>query len=325
MHESSQRGRSKAVFMLLSVCVLWGATFPLMKAVSLRAQTTRELSTWFVASSALSLRFTVAALLLVCFGQRSATSKELIQGVGLGVFTAVGLLFQMDGLNFTEASTSAFLTQAYVVIIPIGSALAARRLPSFRLSVAVLTMLVGMGVLSRFDWQQLRLGRGESETLLAASLFSVQILWLGKKSFVQNRALAVSLVSFTTMALVLLPVACLSAHDISDVYVAFGSLEALTLLGVLALPCTLLAYHLMNRYQPQVDASEAGIVYGAEPLFASFFALFLPALLARFCGIDYPNETLTSRLLVGGALIVLANVILQLPNVRRAQASPHVP
>jgi drug/metabolite transporter (DMT)-like permease len=81
---------------------------------------------------------------------------------------------------------------------------------------------------------------------------------------------------------------------------------------VLSVPCTVIAFSMMNRYQPDVSASEAGIIYGAEPLFASVFALFLPAFFAHWAGVEYANEQLTSRLLIGGGLVILANVLLQI-------------
>ena len=40
--------------------------------------------------------------------------------------------------------------------------------------------------------------------------------------------------------------------------------------------------------------------------------LILPALLSAWAGIHYPNETATWTLLVGGGLITVANVLLQL-------------
>jgi hypothetical protein len=67
----------------------------------------------------------------------------------------------------------------------------------------------------------------------------------------------------------------------------------------------------MNKWQPFVPATEAAIIYGAEPVFASIFALFLPAIISRFTRIDYANETITSRLLLGGILIIAANLLLQ--------------
>ncbi|HNW40846.1 MAG TPA: hypothetical protein PKN08_02980, partial [Opitutaceae bacterium] len=61
-----------------------------------------------------------------------------------------------------------------------------------------------------------------------------------------------------------------------------------------------------------------GLIYCFEPIFASLFALALPAMLSRWCGIAYANETVTWSLLGGGALITLANALLHL----RAPASP---
>jgi photosystem II stability/assembly factor-like uncharacterized protein len=65
-----------------------------------------------------------------------------------------------------------------------------------------------------------------------------------------------------------------------------------------------------GRWQPSVDATTAGIVYCTEPLFATLFALFLPAILARFHGITYANEIATTHLLIGGSLAVGANTTL---------------
>ena len=40
---------------------------------------------------------------------------------------------------------------------------------------------------------------------------------------------------------------------------------------------------------------------------------FLPSLLARTAGVAYANEIVTTTLLGGGALIVAANLLIQLP------------
>ncbi|MES1194947.1 MAG: hypothetical protein ABUL65_03560, partial [Opitutus sp.] len=84
--------------------------------------------------------------------------------------------------------------------------------------------------------------------------------------------------------------------------------------GTLALTvfCTLGSFVLMNTWQPKITATEAGLIYCVEPLFASVLALFLPALFSAWGGFDYPNEQLTWHLLVGGGLITVANVLIQL-------------
>jgi drug/metabolite transporter (DMT)-like permease len=79
----------------------------------------------------------------------------------------------------------------------------------------------------------------------------------------------------------------------------------------LTLFCTLGAFTLMNTWQPKITATEAGLIYCVEPVFASLMALYLPGLFSAWAGFDYPNERATFNLLVGGGLITLANVLLQ--------------
>jgi drug/metabolite transporter (DMT)-like permease len=94
----------------------------------------------------------------------------------------------------------------------------------------------------------------------------------------------------------------------------------------LALFCTIGAYSLMNHWQPRITATEAGLIYCIEPIFGSVFALFLPGLFSILAGIAYPNELLTPTLLIGGGLITIANVILQLrPPVKGLDSPPATP
>jgi hypothetical protein len=80
---------------------------------------------------------------------------------------------------------------------------------------------------------------------------------------------------------------------------------------VLIFLCTMIAFVLMNHWQPYLPAPEAAVIYAAEPVFASLFALFLPAWLSKLIGLSYANEQLTLSLLVGGGLITFANVLIQ--------------
>ena len=112
------------------------------------------------------------------------------------------------------------------------------------------------------------------------------------------------------------------AHRASDVLVLVSTGPMAALLAALTLACSLLAFLMMNRWQPFVDATTAGIVYCTEPLFATLFALFLPALLARGMGIGYANETATPHLLLGGSLITVANLLIALqPEPPAAQSA----
>ncbi|MEO7034029.1 MAG: hypothetical protein ABI548_09105 [Polyangiaceae bacterium] len=310
---SEQPSRVRALLLLVCTCALWGLSFPVMKALGLHLSARAPgISTWFVAATTVAIRFASGALMLGVSGLPRPTAAELRQGLILGVFSAAGMLLQMDALNFSPASTSAFLTQGYIVILPVVGALTARTLPRAKTVLCILASTSGLFVLSGFDWVHLRLGRGETETLLAACAFAVQILSLDAQRFRGNRARVVTVVMFACVATLSAPLALGTMRRWSEVGLLFGTPFSLCMVFVLSVPCTVIAFSLMNRYQPAVSASEAGIIYGAEPLFASLLALFLPMSFATWAGVQYENEQLTLRLLVGGGLVIAANVLLQL-------------
>jgi drug/metabolite transporter (DMT)-like permease len=270
------------------------------------------ISTWFVAATTVVVRFGSGVVVLAIAGLVRPTASEVKQAVTLGVFSGAGMLLQMDALSFSSASTSAFLTQGYIVILPVVAALTARALPRLKTVICVLVSATGLAVLSGFDWVSLRLGRGETETLMAACTFAVQILCLDSKAYRGNRPRAVTPIMFACTTALLVPVALWTMHGVSEARLLFATPLSLLVVFVLSVPCTVIAFSMMNRYQPEVSASEAGIIYGAEPLFASVFALFLPALFAHWAGVEYANEQLTLRLLIGGSLVIAANVFLQI-------------
>jgi drug/metabolite transporter (DMT)-like permease len=305
--------RARALLALTVCCLFWGLGFPLMKALVLRAELLAPgVSTWFVSSFVIGARFAVGALLLLVLGPRRPTRSELVQGLWLGAPAGVGIVLQADGLAHTEASTSAFLTQGYVFLLPIITALSARRWPRRRVVFCALLSVLGLGVLSRFDPTTFALGRGESETLLAALCFTFQILALDAPRFTGNRTGPMTNVMFLSVAAISAPVALATLRGPADVLAVVGSGPSLLLFALLVVLCTLGAFVLMNRYQSTLSASEAGIIYGLEPVFASLFALWLPELMSPPLGIVYGDELLSARLLCGGGLVVAATLGLSL-------------
>ncbi len=302
--------------MLLLANLLWGVSFPLVKSLALlQAQLAPGSGSWFITATALLPRFAVGALVLgaICWrGVTTLTARELRQGVGLGVFAVLGMAFQNDGLQFTSASTSAFLTQLYAVMIPAYVALRGRHLPPWSVWVGCALVLAGVAVLARVDWHDFRLGRGEIETLVCSVFFMVQILWLERKEFAGNRMLPVTVVMFTVQALVAAAMMVVLIRPGANLPTVASHGAWLGLNAVLTLLCTLGSFTIMNVFQPRITATEAGLLYCSEPLFTSLMALFLPALFAAWGGFAYANETLSFHLVVGGGLITLANVIVQL-------------
>jgi drug/metabolite transporter (DMT)-like permease len=213
------------------------------------------------------------------------------------------------------------LTQGYVLLLPLIAGLSARRWPPRRILGCAALAVFGLTVLSGFEPATLTLGRGEAETLGAALCFTAQILLLDHAGFAQNRTAPVSNVMFFTVAALAAPVALGNLRDGSDVLAVVGTSGALVIFLMLFLFSTLFAFVLMNRFQRVVTASEAGIIYGMEPVFASLFALGLPSWLSSGLDIAYQNEELGARLLLGGSMVVAATVGLSLFDRAERQAA----
>ncbi len=306
--------RLRATWILLGCCVLWGASFPLSKGLEIGQRTVLpDANSWFLTAASLCARFGLAAVALALLNAgtlRRLSRLEFFQGLGIGGFGGAGILLQMDGIAYTSASTSAFLTSCYVVIVPLILAIGRRKWPEPRVLVACGFVCAGMAVLSGIDWRTFHIGRGEFETILGSFFFAGQIIWVERPRFAGNNTLHATMVMFATTALLCLPVALVTQRGGGDWPIAFRAPGALLCLSLLIVFCTLVTFTLMNRWQRHVGATGAGLLYATEPIFTAVIALFLPAFLGATCGFNYPNERATWTLVVGGSLITLANVVL---------------
>jgi drug/metabolite transporter (DMT)-like permease len=302
-----------AAVVLAAATGCWATSFLVMKALGLhQADLVPGVPSLFLAAASVVVRFALAALALAVWRGRDFarfTRLELWQGAGLGFFGGIGILLQMDGVMHIAASTSAFLTQGYCVWVPVLVAWRRRKWPSLTLALSCAMVLGGVAVLAGLRASDLRLGRGEAETLAASLLFAGQILWLERPVFAAGRAVPVTLVMFAVVALLALPAAVFTATGPREWAAVFHSRAAAGLTVFLALVCTLIPYTLINHWQQRLPASQASLIYACEPLLTSVLALWVPAWLSRLAAVNYPNEVIGARLLLGGGLVIAANLL----------------
>jgi len=309
--------RRKALQMLLVCTFFWALSFPVMKALTLTQQAISPAAgSWFISSVCVMFRFLIAGTLMLIFFLpvlKTISRREVEQGLWLALFASLGVCLQMDGLGYVSTSTSAFLTQLYCVLIPLWLAVSERRFPTLKILRCSALVLTGMALLVNLNPLAIRLGRGELETIAASVMFTAQILCLEKPRYAANRPECFTTVMLLGMGLFAVPMVLLAAPNISECFRIYHSIPASGLLAVLVFVCSIIPFLLMNRWQREVTATEAGLVYCVEPVFVSLLVLFLPGLLSQWSGVDYPNEHITTRLLIGGGLITAANVLLQSP------------
>lgn len=296
---------------LVGATLLWGLSFPLVKALGvLHQHIDPGVDLNFVTLFTLAPRFLIAAALLATVGLGRITAEEWKHGMIIGLFSGGGTFLQSDGLLYTTASASAFFTQFSAALIPCYLALRSRMVPSPLVLAAIILVLFGIAVLARLDPRDLKMGRGEVETLLCAVCFSGQILWIDATRRSGIRPTAVTFVMFATQALLFGAILILRAPAPAALLKPMQSTGWIAIMLVVAGFSTLGAYWLMNKWQPVVTATQAAIIYCFEPVFATCFALCLPGVLSFWTGISYENESLSNHFLIGGGAITIANILL---------------
>jgi drug/metabolite transporter (DMT)-like permease len=303
----------RARTLLIGTTVLWGLSFPLLRGLELAQRANApHVPDAVLAAADVTLRFGLAVIFLLPFYGRGlvrVTGREWSQAIGLAVFAAGGLYLQTLGLAWTDASIAAFLTQLYTLIVPLIVAVRDRRFPSLRVIVACVLVLVGAALLSPGLLRHFILGAGELVIILSTFFMASQIVWVERPVYAGNRPGVVTLVMFAILT-ALFGGGYLAmggtAHDAAQL-TDTPALWILTL--ALVLLCTVFNFLIMNAWQRYVTATEAGLIYCIEPVIAAFLSSFLPGWVSHLASITYGNETLTWTLFVGGALIVVATIL----------------
>ncbi|WP_299445200.1 DMT family transporter [uncultured Phycicoccus sp.] len=282
MTESPRLARV-ATLLLLLVTAVWGSTFFLI----------RDLVVTVPPTDFLAVRFAIAAALMFALFRRQTLAlsrADLRLGIGLGVLYGLAQVLQTIGLQHTDASVSGFVTGTYVVLTPVLGALLLRDRIDRVTWAAVLLTTAGLAVLSLRGFA---VGFGEGVTLASAVLYAGHILVLGRWS---TPSAAVGLA--TVQAAVIALVASVGAVP-GGVTLPAGAGQWASLL-YMAVVAGALALWAQTWAQAHLTATRAAIVMAMEPVFAAFFAVL------------FGGESLTVRLLLGGALVVGSMYLVEL-------------
>jgi drug/metabolite transporter (DMT)-like permease len=340
--------RRRAIAALIVVNLLWGISFPAMKAINMVMEgSTAERGKEGDAISSLSdepadmvdhvqtasfltaVRFTVSLVLLFVTLPRlfrDMSSSDWFRGIATGLTFTPGLIMQNVGLNYVPASRSGFLTSLTVVTTPLLMTVLERKLPRWTVLVGVIVGLLGTAVLTKLieidaplsvrlaDDALSHLGLGDWLTMTAAFVFTAQILMIDRFS----RRMPAGRLTPGMFAAALGVGALVFAmchgfrSDAPDSGAWVGLLidpRFLAVVLVLSVFCTVLAFHWMNKYQWHVTPAQAALIYTTEPIFATVWAMLLPGLVSGLFLINYPSERPGPELLVGGGIIVLGNAL----------------
>jgi drug/metabolite transporter (DMT)-like permease len=255
----------------------------------------------------LAWRFSVAAILwAIVFRDalRGWTKRSLLRGVLLGTFLGTGLILQHIGLDRTSEAVAAFLTALTIVFVPVLMTFVVRRPPSALQWAGV--ALATLGVWLMTGAAPTGFGIGELLGLSAAMVFSGYILFVNAIVPHENPA-RMALGQFIVTAAISIAACLLVASGPESLAASANVLRVPTVwtnMLLLAVFTTIGSFGLLNFFQPHVDPTRAALIYLVEPIFASVYAYFAT------------GRGLTSIAILGAALILVANLFVELREAR---------
>ncbi|CAM3527074.1 DMT family transporter [Nocardioides dubius] len=282
---SSTRTTRLATLALLAITACWGSTFILIKDLSERIS----------ALDFLALRFPIATLVLWLIFPRAVgrlSSRARRQAMVLGALYAGGQILQTIGLAHTAASVSGFITGLYVVATPLLAAVLLRHRIGAATWVAVLVAIAGIGLLT-LQPGGLAFGYGETLTLVSAVVYALHIVGLGAWSTPQD-AIGLTIIQLATISVI-----CVIGAAPNGITLPERGSDWLSIV-YMAVFAGALAIAGQTWAQAHLSPSRSAIVMSMEPVFAAGFAVALG------------GEDPTPRLLGGGALVLLAMLLVEL-------------
>ena len=263
---------------LLSVTLVWGATFIWMKqALNALEVEIEAYGTFSVVAFLVALRFLIAMALVAAVFPKTWQGLTSVQiwkgGAVLGSLMLVGFVSQMVALNDINPSTSAFLTSLYVVMTALLTVKLTQHPPRRTLYWGVLMATLGAGFIEgppHLSW-----GWGEIITVACALFFALHIIFTQKLTLKLD-PLMLTLTSFIVVGMGSLLFAVVSSSNASsmaqDVLGREGVLLPVFLLGLGGSFFCLVA---LNMYQRHMHPVQAAIIYAFEPVWATLFGLGL--------------------------------------------------
>jgi drug/metabolite transporter (DMT)-like permease len=280
-----------ATLALLAMTACWGSTFFLIKDLLDRVPTL----------DFLAIRFTIAAAAMLLVAPKAITRLSPTvrrHAMVLGALYGSAQILQTAGLAHTPASVSGFITGMYVVCTPLFAAWILHTRIGAVTWAAVALATVGLGVLTLGGFS---IGYGEAITLVAAVLYALHIVGLGAWS-TPSDALGMTILQISVIAAI-----CFVATVPDGVVLPDNGRDWLSIL-YMALFAGALAMLGQTWAQAHLPPTRSAIIMSTEPVFAAGFAVALG------------GEDVTARLLIGGAMVLVAMLVVELVPRRHVEA-----
>ncbi|HWY48957.1 MAG TPA: DMT family transporter [Bryobacteraceae bacterium] len=279
---------------LVGVCLIWGATFILVK------QALAGISTLLF----LTLRFTIATAVLALIFRKQFRSPNLRMSLRAGLLAGLclftGYVLQTFGLKYTSASKTGFLTGLYIPLVPLFSAVIYKKIPQISELLGVGIAFSGMALMTiQTDLRDIN--KGDLLVAGCAVVYACHILLLGHFAGTANLGVLIVTQIATGMG-----VGAATFWWAEPIRVAW-TVQVLVALMVTGLFATALAFSVQTWAQRWSSPTRTALIFSMEPVFAWATSYVLA------------GEMLSRRATLGAVLILSGILIVELKPVRFLQ------
>jgi drug/metabolite transporter (DMT)-like permease len=267
--------KSVPTILLLTVALVWGSTFAIMKDSLGRIDV----------NSFLAWRFILAAIIMALIRPQSfrhITPSFLLRGVIVGLLLGGGYIFQTFGLTLTTVAKAGFITGLYAIFVPLIAAAGFHQKISKIQWLAVGLASIGMGLLSLHGFT---MGLGDFFVLIGALFYALHIIGLGRWS-PDRDSYALAMIQMATVGLLALVGSFKSGFHIPH----DQGVWAVVIYSALA--ASAFAFMVQTWAQSFMSATSVGIILTMEYICAAAFGVILV------------HERLTWRTIIGGACMM---------------------
>lgn len=283
---------------LLGVALFWGVGY-----VAVKAALESFSPLWLIVFRFIPSFF----LLAIIFRRRMArlTPKAIRSGLIAGGILALSFLASTTGLVFTTAGKQAFITTAYVVLVPLMLWAGTKRFPGFGAFLAALLCFGGMSLLTLQGDMSISLGDGLS--LLSALFLALHMLVVER--FVRDHdPVSLAILQIGVVGFVALPLAPFFGKFPVDVTsAAWIALAYNILLG------TVFALVTQNLAQKYTTSTHTALILSLEGVFGALAGMVVLA------------EIFTGKMVVGCILIFISIIFTELLPLKPVAAVVEAP
>ena len=224
-------------------------------------------------------------------------NKQLIEGgIVCGIFLFFANCFQQTGIQYTTVGKAGFITTFYIIIVPVVG-LFFKKYCGILTWIGVVIALAGLYFLCITE--KMTIQRGDALILCCSFLYTGQILAIDHYNpFVDG--VKMSCIQFLTGGM--LGAICMFLFESPNMAMILNAAGPILYTGIMS---TGVGYTLQILGQKGLNPTVAALIMSLESVFSAL------------SGYLFLHQVLTTRELIGCALMFIAIVLAQLPDIRR--------